>query len=74
MTKDDPAFERDTSATGSQWLSSRDSHLIITHDDAQVYSRLIESDPTSLLRMPERFQLVIPTSEIVSANLFAPDV
>jgi hypothetical protein len=73
----DPAFERRyirllPALSGYRHNETRD--LIITHDDTQVYSRLIESDPTSLLRMPERFQLVIPTSEIVSANLFAPDV
>ena len=73
----DPAFERRyirllPTLSGYRHNETRD--LIITRDYTQVYSRLIRSDPTSLFEMAERFQLVIPTSEIVSANLFDPDV
>lgn len=73
----DPAFERRyvrLMPTLSGYRDGQTRDLIITRDYAQAYSRLIESDRAFLLKMADEFQLVIPTTEIVSANLFDPDV
>lgn len=73
----DPAFDRRylqlmPMLSGYRDPTTRD--LIITRDYAQAYVRLIKADKAFLLTMAEEFQLVIPTAEIVSANLFDPDV
>lgn len=73
----DPAFDRrylQIMPTLSGFRDSKTRDLIITRDYAQAYARLIEADSTFLVTMAEEFQLVIPTAEIVSANLFDPDV
>jgi hypothetical protein len=47
--------------------------LVITREYAEVYQRLMEED-SELLTHADDFQLVIPIGEIVTANLFDPDV
>jgi hypothetical protein len=44
--------------------------LILTTDYTAVYQQLIEEDESRLIRAVDDFQLVMPVSEILSANLF----
>ncbi len=48
--------------------------LVITRDYAEVYQQLMDEDSSELLTHADDFQVVIPIGEIVTANLFDPDV
>ena len=77
MSGIDPAFDRrylKLLPMLSGYRDERTRDMVITRDYARVYARLIDEDSAYLLSIADEFQLVIPTTEIVSANLFDPDI
>jgi hypothetical protein len=73
----DPSFPRKylmLMPTLSGYRDSTTKEVFFTNDYATVYGELLEGDETDLMRIADQFQLVIPVSEVVSANLFDPDI
>lgn len=71
----DPAFERKYVTVLPMASGFRDpdtQELILTTDYARVYQQMILEDNAFLLRGADDFHIVIPVSEIQSANIFDP--
>lgn len=60
--------------TMSGYRRRADQKMIITNDYSQAYARLIDTNPDFLMSIADEMQLVIPESQIVSANFFDPEV
>jgi hypothetical protein len=72
----DPSFDRKYMRMMPMLSGYRDEHtkdFVITNDYARVYQELITEESPEL-ENADRFQLVIPVQEIMSASLFDPDV
>lgn len=73
----DPAFDRKYMRllpVLSGYRQPDTKELVITRDYAEVYAKHLDTDGDMLDQFADEFQLVIPVSEIVTANLFDPDV
>ncbi|HST07359.1 MAG TPA: hypothetical protein VLJ83_04270 [Gemmatimonadaceae bacterium] len=69
----DPVYERKYIVmlpTISGYRNPPSQNLILTTDYTAVYQQLIADDESRLVRAVDDFQLVVPVSEILSANLF----
>ncbi|MFW6201032.1 MAG: hypothetical protein ACOC8B_00510 [Gemmatimonadota bacterium] len=72
----DPAFDRkyiQLMPVLSGYRAEATKELVITNDYGKVYRRMTGSNISAVDAVDE-FELVIPASEIVSANLFDPEV
>jgi hypothetical protein len=73
----DPAYDRKYIVmlpTVSGYRREDTHELRFTTDYTRVYQELMEEDESLLVRGVEDFQLVIPVAEVLSANLFDPDI
>jgi hypothetical protein len=73
----DPSFDRKyvmLMPTLSGYRDGATKRMVITHDYSDAYEKLLEDDKGFEMRIADEFQLVIPISEIVTANLFDPIV
>ena len=69
----DPSYDRKyivVLPTISGYRDSEKHSLTLTTDYTAVYQQLIEEDESRLTRGVDDFQIVVPVSEILSANLF----
>lgn len=77
ITAFDPAFDRRymmLMPTLSGYRDETTKEMRISNDYGEAYEKLVDEDPEFLNRVADEFQLVIPVTEIVSANLFDPEV
>ncbi len=73
----DPAFDRkyvSLFTTLSGYRESTTQQMKISHNYAITWAEELEAEELEAEELKERFQLVIPVSEIVSASLFEPEV
>lgn len=71
----DPSFERRYIALLpllSGYRTQEEQKLVITTDYVDVYQKMIEDANEFLLSQAEDFQVILPVSEIASANIFDP--
>jgi hypothetical protein len=71
----DPAYERKYIRflpTSSGYRNSPDQKVVFNTNYAHVYQKIIEENNAFLLGGVDDFQIIVPVSEISSANLFDP--
>jgi hypothetical protein len=72
----DPSYDRKyirLLPMSSGYRHANDHKVVLNTDYARVYQQMIQQDNAFLLNGAEQFEIVIPVTAIVSANLFDPD-